>query len=583
MYKKILILNMTRMGDLVQSTPVITGLKKLYPKASITLGVTSLFEEFIKKIPSVDKHVIFDIKQFEKRIDEKKILWIDIYQYLETFLNDLKNNDYDLLINLSHSKLSAFMISFLKVKNLIGFGCNDNGDRITVNPWMQYFGIEPFNRQFNPFNLVEIFTRCAGVSPKENPISLLSNENEKELLKEVFINDTLNDKELLIAIQAGSSVEGRRWSSEGFAKLVDELVENLNARIVLLGVHSEKKLAAEIIFLAKHKNKIIDLTGKTNINQLTAVVTRCSYLITNDTGTMHVAAALGTTIVGLFFAHADPYETGPYSPGHLIFQARISCAPCSYAVECNNVICVQKVHSEYLLLMIQNHYIKGSWQTLDSISDLQEVNIFETCLGYDRGIHLRPLIKNYLTLNDIFREVYSKHWMKFLGSTEISALTSRSIGDLLLNDYDCSNIISLLKQIEVKYCALRDLEKLAVQGICYANEIIFIGPDQISAQIVRIKHLSKEIEMLDESISQVGFIHPEIKPLSDMFTKRKENFQGNDPIKLSQESRKCYQALLEEGKSLGELLGSVMREVKNPHPEIFHAAVSSINVEVPGR
>ena len=72
MYKKILILNMTRMGDLVQSTPVITGLKKLYPKASITLGVTSLFEEFIKKIPSVDKHVIFDIKQFEKRKDEKR-------------------------------------------------------------------------------------------------------------------------------------------------------------------------------------------------------------------------------------------------------------------------------------------------------------------------------------------------------------------------------------------------------------------------------------------------------------------------------------------------------------------------------
>ena len=77
---------------------------------------------------------------------------------------------------------------------------------------------------------------------------------------------------------------------------------------------------------------------------------------------MHVAAAVGTTIIGLFFAHAHPYETAPYSPGHLIFQARIPCAPCSYGVECNNVICVRKVYPEHLLAMIQSHFIEGSWR-----------------------------------------------------------------------------------------------------------------------------------------------------------------------------------------------------------------------------
>jgi hypothetical protein len=152
-----------------------------------------------------------------------------------------------------------------------------------------------------------------------------------------------------------------------------------------------------------------------------------------------------------------------------------------------------------------------------------------------------------------------------------------------LQEYDCSNIIALSKQIEVKYCALEDIEKLASRGTCYANEIICMCSDKIAPQIGRLKELSKEIEVLDENISQIGFIHPEIKPIADMFSKRKENFQGENPIKLSQETRKCYQMLREEGKSLGKLLMSVTRELETARADIFHAAVSSISVEVPGR
>ena len=583
MIKNILILNMTRMGDLVQSTSSIAGLRKQYPNACITLVVTSAFEEFSKKIPHINKRVIFDIKQFVDRVDKKQMLWVDVYKYLESFLNKLKDRKYDLLINLSHSKLSAFMILYLKIKNMRGFGCDENGDRITLDSWMQYFGIEPFNRQLNPFNLVEIFTRSAGVAPEENPIRLLNKGDDMESISKFFEIDSANSEELLIGIQAGSSLEGRRWPPESFAKIADGLVESLGAKIILLGVNSEKKLSEKIISFAKHKNRLTDLTGETNIDQLTALVSRCSYLITNDTGTMHVAAAVGTTIIGLFFAHAHPYETAPYSPGHLIFQARISCAPCSYGVECNNVICTRKVYPEHLLAMIRSHFIEGSWRTIDAISDLSEVNIYETYIGEDRRLRLRPLIKNYLTLNDIFREIYSEHWMRFLGVVKAQESFHCNIGDLLLMDYDCSNIIDLSRQIEVKSCALNDIEKIASLGICLAGKITSLCCDKISTQITRIKYLSGEIELLDKRINQVGLIHPEIKPITDMFVKRKENFQGNDPIQLSQETRKCYQMLHEEAESLGGLLGSVSKELKAAYSDTFHAGVSSISVEVPGR
>jgi len=571
------------MGDLVQSTSSIAGLRKQYPDACITLMVTSAFEEFSKKIPCIDKRVVFDINQFVGKEDKKQMLWVDVYKYIENILNELKDSKYDLLINLSHSKLSAFMILYLKIKNIRGFGCDENGDRITMDPWMQYFGIEPFNRQLNPFNLVEIFTRSAGVAPEENPINLLNKDDDIELISKFFEVNSVNSEDLLIGIQAGSSLEGRRWPPESFAKIADGLVESLGAKVILLGVNSEKKLSEKIISFAKHKHAITDLTGKTNIDQLTALVSRFSYLITNDTGTMHVAAALGTTIIGLFFAHAYPYETAPYSPGHLIFQARIPCAPCSYGVECNNVICTLKVNPEHLLAMIRNHFTEGSWRVIDPISDLNEVNIHETYIGVDRRLRLRPLIKNDLMLNDIFREIYSEHWMRFLGIVEIQESFHCNIGDLLLMDYDCRNITDLSKQIEVKSFALNDIEKLASRGIGLADNIISLCLDEMSTQIAKIKSLSGELEILDERINQVGLIHPEIKPITDMFVKRKENFQGNDPIQLSKETRKCYQMLHDEGKSLGGLLESVVNELKAAHVDTFHAAVSSMSVEVPGR
>ena len=109
---------MTRMGDLIQSTPVISGLRKQYPGAHITLLVTSVFAEFSKRIPHIDERVIFDIGQFKDKGQLNGVLWISLYKYIESLLNELKDKKYDLLINLSHSKLSAFMISYLKIKNM---------------------------------------------------------------------------------------------------------------------------------------------------------------------------------------------------------------------------------------------------------------------------------------------------------------------------------------------------------------------------------------------------------------------------------------------------------------------------------
>jgi len=105
----------------------------------------------------------------------------------------------------------------------------------------------------------------------------------------------------------------------------------------------------------------------------------------------------------------------------------------------------------------------------------------------------------------------------------------------------------------------------------------------MSTQISSLKNLSDGISVLDKKISQFGLIHPEVKPVTDMFTKRKENFQGDDPVKLAEETRNCYQALIKECESLEEVLIQVTSLIKSTSFPKIYAAVSSINVEVPGR
>ena len=109
------------MGDLIQTTPLIQGLRKKYPHSKITLMVSSDFENAISLIPFVDDYIIFNLRQFKESEDWDDVSWVKIYRYIESKLNDIRGKSYDLVVNLSHSRLSALMVHYLKVRNVIGF------------------------------------------------------------------------------------------------------------------------------------------------------------------------------------------------------------------------------------------------------------------------------------------------------------------------------------------------------------------------------------------------------------------------------------------------------------------------------
>ena len=577
----ILILSMTRMGDMIQTTPLIRGLKEKYPTAKITLLVTSDFASAVPLIPDVDESIVIDLRQFDKQDNWEDLSWIKIYRYLEKSLEDIKSRNFDLLVNLSHSKFSALMVRYLGIKNVVGFYCNDIGNRMTGHPWMQYFSVEVFNRKYNEFNLVEIFSRSGGVDVRGCAIEVVRPQNQ--LSVDTLMSSKFGEEDILIGFQAGSSLEGRRWPVGSFANLADMLIEDFNARIIIFGVDSENEVAEEIKNLAKNKDRISNLAGKTNLSELSRLLEKCKYLVTNDTGTMHLAAALGTKIVGLFFAHAHPYETAPFSPGHLIFQARISCAPCSYGVHCNNIVCIDKVRPQHLFSAIENHIKTKTWILPERITQDFELNVFETVFDFDMNFKLRPLVRYGLDMDDMFRTAYTLLWRESLEAKKDAGkfeFLINGVCEHLTRDYDCSSIESIDEQLRKKYLILEDITKLSNTGKRMCGNIIR-GVSGGNGNPNKIAQFGEDISCIDEKIEVLGLSNPEVRPLADMFSKRKENLVGNNICFLAIETRKSYIDLINECEKLKKILKSCVKKLSDSRSG--YISHNSINVAVPGR
>ena len=578
--ENILMLNLTRMGDLIQSTPLLKGVREQYPAARITLLVGRDFYEFSKRLPCVDRTLVLDLRQFNDGRKGKIVNWVEIYKYFEQTLNPLRDEKFDLAFNLSHSKLSAFILSYLKIANIRGFRCNSRGERQTDHPWMQYFFTEPFNRDFNTFNLVDLFSRAGDLPDKPRSLEIRSAPEDTEKLRPLLQQYGIGDSEFLIGMQAGSSLKGRRWPPANFSRLADQLISRHNARIVLLGVASESDIAGEIVQRMEFPDRVIDLTGKTGIDSLIGMVGRLDYLVTNDTGTMHIAAALDTPVAGLFFAHAHPHETGPYAPGHLIFQADIPCAPCSYGIECNDVVCVRKVSPELVFNMIGRHRRSGNWSLPENGEHLEGVRCFVTEFDRDHCLRMRRLNPAPLETRDLFAWAYRRLWLDTLNTEAPATRPVDGTVEFLRSSYRLPVPLETWQAWQALRRTGEELLVLAERGVELAGSILteLAGPRPSHE---RLSRAGDRITALDDQISQVGLTRPEWKPITDLFNKRKENIDGTDVRQMANETRQCYRKM----KLECEMLSRIIEEIRDRlgRQAAWGEDVSSMRMEVPGR
>ncbi|MBI4666487.1 MAG: glycosyltransferase family 9 protein [Nitrospinae bacterium] len=537
MGRNILVLNLTRMGDLIQTTPLIRGLREKEPGCRITMLANDRFAGILKFVDGIDELVTFDIHGFGAPGGGEELDVLALYEYLDGLIHNLMERGFDIIINLSHSKISAVLSMLIGAPDVRGFLSTPRGERLVKNPWLVYFTAFLAFRRYNRFNLVDMYMRGAGVEPSAGTrLHLNPDTSVDESVKAEMVIHDIKPGQIVIGLQAGASREERRWEPANFAKVGDALAEKYGAKIVLFGAAQEKKLGDEITSTMKYP--AVNLMGQTSLPQLVAWVKHINLLVTNDTGTMHIAAALGTPIVSLFFVHARCEETGPYCAGAMALQADIPCAPCSHQATCDHYSCLKYITAEDVTAVCESAITK-SGAPLDAAGLFGRVRLYASSLGESGGVEFVPLKKYPMDKYELFAYLYEPLFLQGLGHWDSPEKIASGSG--LFNDA----VLKLQERFkapdgEQLKIWLNRAREGAEKLITLAEETVSITGSIVKGDVGKNSmdpaKMAETIQRIDTQAGIMARTYDAVSPLIYTYRRRQENFEGEDPKNIARQA-----------------------------------------------
>ncbi len=347
--KKILIIQLSRLGDLLHSLPLVKRLKDEYPQAHISMACAREFSLIAESCPFLDRLITIPVVDIVP-LDTKEIRSLDSFEssHTERIFSIIElHEEYDLVINLTHNLIGGLICSFVQSRKKSGRVDDGRGRSDVFGRWARYFFAMTLDRRQNLFNIVDIYLGMGEVPhrPVEGYFAVPPKAEESAL--ELLGANGFSQTSRLIALQLGASNPNRVWPLDRFVSVANSLKRHPGIEIVLLGNASEQPAARR--FLQSADLPAIDLVGKTDLTQLAGVIMRCDLMIANDTGPLHLAAALGTRVLGLYFCSGHFAETAPYGAGNVVIQAEPPCSPCPEGEGCETLACREDLRAEAVI------------------------------------------------------------------------------------------------------------------------------------------------------------------------------------------------------------------------------------------
>ncbi len=320
MTTQILILNMNRIGDLVQTVPLLDRLREECPDCAIDLVVNRPCAPMAALLPGIRQIFSDDMHTQLGHVpdgNDHRALKHTVTCWAEPF----RAVQYDCVINLTFTRRSGWLAAALGVADTRGVVMTPAGTSVVRNPWFTYVADILQYRRVNRFNLVDLFALGGSSHGPSTPLHLSIPPSAENWARVEFPK---NESGLLrVAVQVGASQAVKAWRPESFGRTMAAISRRIPVQFVLSGTENEAgmtKQAALTYRAAGGTGTIDDRTGRTDLAQLAALLRHCHLLLTNDTGTMHMAAAVGVRVLNLSLGPISFWETGPYGPGHWVIQ-----------------------------------------------------------------------------------------------------------------------------------------------------------------------------------------------------------------------------------------------------------------------
>ncbi|MFH1132559.1 MAG: glycosyltransferase family 9 protein [Pseudomonadota bacterium] len=314
MSNRVLIIQLERAGDTIQSTPLMFDVSEDSSTSVDLLTVTSSQEiihglSILNQTFSIAPQTLIDL---ENAMASTWRSGKDLPEAVRV-LDSLNLPEYDLVINLTHSKFGCWLAGKIHATELEGGVITEQGEWLYQSDWHVYLLALMSNRQQNLFNLVDLYRASA---KKPHPPS--SNRHPYvTVAKDSGVSLPTGRK---VALNPGASAEKRRWPRTSYANLANALHDR-GLVPILLGSPADEQICEEVAAACKHKPPIY---CHTSIPEMAKLLEEIDILVSNDTGAVHIASAVGTPIVGLYGTFSWYAETAPWGQGHLILQAPLS-------------------------------------------------------------------------------------------------------------------------------------------------------------------------------------------------------------------------------------------------------------------
>jgi len=370
--RRILVVKLSDIGDVLTATPALRALRESFPAARLEALVPPNSAPVLAESPLVDDVIVFDKFQYDRPIDA---LWPSSLAALVRLARHLRRQRYDCLVILHHLttrwgalKYAALaLISGAKVR--VGLD-NGRGWFLTHRAHDDGFGA----RHEVEYWLDMVGT--IGAVTEDTSLQMTIGTEDEAFASDQIPMTKSQTPRLVVAIHPGSGGYSlaRRWSAEGFARVANALVEEYKAEIMLVGTPAD---GVSQVALLMH-SEAVNLEGKTTLGQLAAILKRCDLFIGADSGVMHLAAAVGTPLVAIFGpSNHRAWGPWPREGRHIILRADLPCSPCSYVgysvgqrEGCQAMTCMKAITAEAVLAAAES-ILQGRTDFQYPISNIQ--------------------------------------------------------------------------------------------------------------------------------------------------------------------------------------------------------------------
>ncbi|HEY7423440.1 MAG TPA: glycosyltransferase family 9 protein [Gemmataceae bacterium] len=327
--ERIALLKPSALGDIIHSLPVLTALRQRYRHAHITWVVNRVYEPLLRGHRDLD-----DILAFDRRAS--RCGWLAAARSWLRFLGELRRRRFDLVLDLQGLSRTALMVLATGAKRRVGLSTAREGATWT------YTDVIPVG-DFNALHAVDRYWLAAealgaGGVPRQFHVPIF--EGARHWAEEMM----RGCPRPWLMVGPGSRWPTKRWPPEHFAALVRRAQREFGGTIFFVGGGDETPLAAAVrAYLAGPAH---DLTGRTTLPQLAALLERADVMLANDTGPLHLAAALGRPVVAPYTC-TKVRLNGPYGAEHGAVESAVPCQG-SYVKRCPRMACMTELTPDRL-------------------------------------------------------------------------------------------------------------------------------------------------------------------------------------------------------------------------------------------